>query len=329
MILGSVFTLTVQSNAQHATFENPLLTAESAWYGQDQVTDGDTIYNSGDYNFELNYNAGWGSFDGWAISNVTDNTTVGWANQFSAITGSDYNSGTQYGICYATSWNNHRVFTTFSDAVVLDHMVITNTTYAYYAMLDGDDFSKPFGADTNAQGIIDGTNGEDWFKLTIYGLGLDSVTVVDSIEFYLADYRFTDDAQDYIVDTWTPIDLSVLGPVKGLDFKLSSSDTSGGFGMNTPAYFAAGIIYHGYVGMNELTDQFEFEMYPNPTSGNINFIVPEGARIIVHDLSGKVILEKAGCTTQTQIDLSGFNPGVYVVSVHSNGINLNKRIVKL
>src|SRR5687768_10148904 len=86
--------------AQHGTFESPALAAESSWYGQDQVTDGDTIYNSGDYNFENNYNAGWGSWAGWAISNVTDNTTQGWANQYSAITGSGHGSA-QYGVCYA------------------------------------------------------------------------------------------------------------------------------------------------------------------------------------------------------------------------------------
>ncbi|MBK6524876.1 MAG: hypothetical protein IPG07_04530 [Crocinitomicaceae bacterium] len=31
------------SQSQLATFENPVLASESAWYGQDQVTDGDTI----------------------------------------------------------------------------------------------------------------------------------------------------------------------------------------------------------------------------------------------------------------------------------------------
>ena len=55
--------------------------------------------------------------------------------------------------------------------------------------------------------------------------------------FYLADYRSTDSAHDYIVDDWTWVDLSGLGTVDRIEFTLSSSDV-GSFGMNTPAYFA-------------------------------------------------------------------------------------------
>ena len=61
--------------------------------------------------------------------------------------------------------------------------------------------------------------------------------VTGEVEFYLADYRFADNGEDYIVDTWEYIDLSSLGAVKSLEFGLSSSDV-GDFGMNTPAYFA-------------------------------------------------------------------------------------------
>jgi len=58
------------------------------------------------------------------------------------------------------------------------------------------------------------------------------------VEFYLADFQFTDNAFDYILDGWTWVDLSSLGSaVKTLEFALSSSDT-GMWGMNTPAYFA-------------------------------------------------------------------------------------------
>ena len=57
------------------------------------------------------------------------------------------------------------------------------------------------------------------------------------MDFYLADYRFSDNSKDYIVKDWTFVDLSSLGAVTKLQFALSSSDT-GQFGMNTPAYMA-------------------------------------------------------------------------------------------
>ena len=58
-----------------------------------------------------------------------------------------------------------------------------------------------------------------------------------SVDFYLADYRYADSSQDYIVNAWEYIDLSSLGSVDELSFSLSSSD-NGSFGMNTPNYFA-------------------------------------------------------------------------------------------
>ena len=57
------------------------------------------------------------------------------------------------------------------------------------------------------------------------------------VDFYLADYRYADSSQDYIISAWEYIDLSSLGSVDELSFSLSSSD-NGSFGMNTPNYFA-------------------------------------------------------------------------------------------
>jgi hypothetical protein len=57
------------------------------------------------------------------------------------------------------------------------------------------------------------------------------------VDFYLADYRFADSNDDYIVDSWRQVDLSSLGHATRVTFALSSSDV-GMFGMNTPAYFA-------------------------------------------------------------------------------------------
>jgi len=105
----------------------------------------------------------------------------------------------------------------------------TNTTYAALSMRDGDGFAKKFGGATG--------NDADWFKLTIKGIDANAQYTTNSVDFYLADYRFADNAQDYIIDEWTWVSLAMLGPVVGLEFDLSSSDV-GQWGMNTPAYFA-------------------------------------------------------------------------------------------
>jgi len=99
-------------------------------------------------------------------------------------------------------------------------------------MLNGDAYSKKFG------GATDGDS--DWFMLTITGKDVDGA-VTGTVDFYLADYRAADSADDYIVDTWRYVDLTSLGKVKTLEFVLSSSDV-GDWGMNTPASFALDTI---------------------------------------------------------------------------------------
>jgi hypothetical protein len=315
------------SQSQHATFESPNLAPESAWYGQDQVTDGDTIYTSEYFNFETNYNAGWGSFAGWAVSNITDNTTPGWGNQYSAITGEGADGSLQYGVCFVSSWEGRRMFFNTTDQASVESIAITNTTYAYLAMLNGDDFTKPFGADTNAQGMIDGTNGEDWFLLTIYGLDEDSLYTGDSVNFYLADFRFSNNLQDYIIDEWTTVDLSSLGYVKGLDFVLSSTDTSGGFGMNNPAYFAMDNVIAGFSSIQE-KEGADLKIYPNPTNGILNITIESGAQITIFDSNGKLILEKTTTDQNLVLDLSNFENGIYFLQTISGGVVSTQKVIK-
>jgi hypothetical protein len=327
LLFLSALIVAQSSQSQHATFQNPALTSESAWYGQDQIIDGDTIYTSEYFNFETNYNAGWGSFAGWAVSNITDNTTQGWANQYSAITGAGQGGSSQYGICFVSNWDGRRMFFNSTNHETIPSLFITNTTYAYYAMLNGDDFAKPFGADTNAQGVIDGTNGEDWFLLTIYGLNEDSLYTGDSVNFYLADFRFSDDAQDYIVDEWVEVDLSSLSYVKGLDFVLSSTDTTGGFGMNNPAYFAMDNVIAGFNSIQEIVND-GLEVYPNPTNGLAKIQTEINEQISIYNAAGKLIFSDAALTNSFEIDLSGFENGLYFITAVSADAFRSAKVIK-
>ncbi len=76
-------------------------------------------------------------------------------------------------------------------------------------------------------GGADGTD-PDYFKLLIWGFGGTAST--DTIEYYLADYRFEENEKDYIIKTWQWVDLSSLGRVDSLMFGLESSD-NGDWGM--------------------------------------------------------------------------------------------------
>jgi len=213
--------------AEVADFDDLVLGTESYWNGS--ADPGAGGFNTGPATFSNFFTdaSGWDYWAGWAYSNVTDNTTPGYTNQFSAIPGAGQ-SGANYGIGYIDTWYGVATTITFSAPTAVEQAWVTNTTYAYFDMLNGSSFSKKFGG-------ADGTD-EDWFLLTITGKTAGGGTT-GPVEFYLADFRFADDSQDYILDAWTPVDLTGLGEVTSLEFTLTSSDSSD-FGMNTPAYFA-------------------------------------------------------------------------------------------
>jgi hypothetical protein len=170
------------------------------------------------------------SWRGWAYSRDDDTITSGRANESSAITGSGSRGSTNYGVSFGDS------SITFGAALDFTGrgFDVTNTTYAHNSMRDGDAFSKRFGDDPSTSGVIE-TDQPDFFLLTVEGLLAGSST--GTVDFFLADYRFGNDADDYIVDSWEFVDLTSLGVVDELSFDLSSSDV-GSFGMNTPDYFA-------------------------------------------------------------------------------------------
>lgn len=219
-----------------STFDDLTLDPESYWNGSDESGG----FQSGTAYFLNNYDPDYQSWDGFACSNTTDTTTPGFVNQYSAITGSGVEGSASYGVAYWSPWASNYPTISFTDTVDgydVSGMYMTNTTYAYLSMRDGDAYAKQFGGPTG--------DDPDWFLLEIYGVAADA-SLVGPVSFYLADFRFSDNNQDYIVSEWTWVDLSSLGPIIGLVFQMSSSDTDPNFGMNTPGYFAVdNIMRHG------------------------------------------------------------------------------------
>jgi len=224
--------------ATQADFDGLGLAAESHWNGEPTApmppgfeADYSTLFGPARFNtfYTVDLYSGWPFWAGWAYSNETDTTTPGYGNQFSAITGGAA-SGDNYAVAYPSLWYGVTPTVTLDSPSALDSVYLTNTTYAYLTMRDGDPggWAKQFGGPTG--------DDPDWFKVIISGKdGGGSVT--GTVEFYLADYRFAAPADDYLVDTWEKVDLSSLGVVKSLEFAIDSSDKSA-FGINTPTYFA-------------------------------------------------------------------------------------------
>jgi hypothetical protein len=178
--------------------------------------------------FENGHDTAFGPYSwGFAASNTTDGTTAGPGNQYSASTGIGADGSPTYGVFYQDTWMPEKRIV-LPETSLLRGVDVTNTAWARTSMLEGDQFAKKFGG-------VSGDD-EDWFLLTVTGYDAVGGTT-GTVDFYLADYRFVDNALDYIYVSWRYVDLTSLGLVKEIGVALSSSDT-GSFGMNTPAYFA-------------------------------------------------------------------------------------------
>ncbi len=266
------------------------------------------------------YDTSWGGiWGGYAISNTTDITTQSVANQYSSVTGNGAGGSTNYAI-----YTSSGTMSAEGSGTIITEFKFTNTAWAKLVMENGNQFSKVFGSPNNANGQPDGTNGEDFFVLWI--IASNDQGDLDSVDFYLADYRFADSTQDYIVDSWNTMNLATefSFPVTEVNFKFISSDQSFGFN-NTPEYIAIDDIKtvgSASIATNELLD---VEMYPNPATDVVKVNAPEG-QITVVDMQGNVLLTQDH-NGQSSIDVSIFATGVYVIRWNNASDSYTNRIL--
>jgi Domain of unknown function (DUF4465)/PEP-CTERM motif len=180
---------------------------------------------------------------GWSYSNVDNKTTPGFTNQWAAYPGTGIGGSGNYAI--GTTFTPNGAFINLPSGQTVNSISISNTTYAALSMLNGDGFAKKFGGMTGAD--------PDFFRVTFTGFdGTNAMgAATGSVEFYLADYRFANNALDYLVDDWRLVDLTSLGAARSVGIGFDGSD-NGTFGLNTPAYVAI--------------DSLTFSSVPEPSS---------------------------------------------------------------
>lgn len=219
--IGIAALLCTNVSAQTASFEDITLQGTNN-FKIPSTGNFDSKFSSGSCEFKNNYDISFGGFwsSGWAYSKTNDTLTATYANLYASYANKGVGNSNNYAVSQNNSFLNLK-----QNSIKGIH--ISNTTYAALSMKKGDAFAKKFG----------GTNGNDsdWFKVTINAYKNGNMKT-EKVDFYLADFRFQNNAQDYIIKDWTYVNLQSLGSLDSLKFSLSSSDTSQ-FGMNTPAFF--------------------------------------------------------------------------------------------
>ena len=281
-----------------ATFDELPLSANSFWNGSDlsanNIVQGDLI-------FPTNWDTSFGGYlaSGFAYSNMTDSVTSSFANIYSAKPASGFNNSANYAITYG-DW-----FFETSTPLVLNSARITNSTFAFNSMRDGDNFAKKFGGSTG--------NDPDFFSVTFTGyLNGQPAPNGNPVTFYLADFRFEDNSLDYIVRDWRLVDLSPLGTyVDSITYTFASSD-NGDFGINTPTYFCIDqLIYNEFTGIEKAPSTFA-EVFPNPADAFVQINTNETLENIeVMTMDGKTV--QASASISNNLDVSGLENGFYII----------------
>ena len=213
-VAAAMMSAAMYADLQVADFENINLAAESVYHMSESGT-----FESGDFRFQQEVSVSeWGTYYyGNIVSTKTGKEYKGdMQNDMSAAGGA--HAGQKFVVWTGSYVGQDSVF--LKEAAVVPGFYICNTPWVVDAILNGDGMSDDAGAPF-------GEN--DWFKLTING-SLNGQVVNSEVNFYLAQGT-------NFIQEWTFVDLSTLGTVDALTFKLSSTKKNS-YGMTTPAYFA-------------------------------------------------------------------------------------------
>lgn len=260
-------------------------------------------FSDGNIFLPNNYTAMWDSWSGWAISSTTDYMTEGFTNQYSVIAGKGFDGSPTYATTFVSGESKINLEGDAAGGVV-NGLYINNATYAFLSIQNGDAFAKKFGGETG--------NDPDFFRLTIKKY-LNGNLGQDSIDFYLADYRFDDNSLDYIVKDWTYLDLTSLGNIDSLSFSLASSD-NGAFGMNTPGYFCIDNL--------ETADDFntsinsienKIKVFPNPAFNSLNIETANtnDKTIKIYNSIGQLVSLIDSNQYSIELSVEGLEKGIY------------------
>lgn len=318
--------------AQTLTFETLPLPATDTFYVNSLHHLVDDGFNVGQVHFPYMYDTSFHAWTaGFVYSNKKDSVKSGYTNMYAAKAGTGYNGSDKYLVWtpgYGTTQNLY-IPQNPNDTVENTNwfrgvsMYVTNSTFAYNSMRDGDAFAKKFGGATG--------NDADWFKLTIKGYKHrgTQVTAAGSMEFYLADFRFANNAQDYMLKDWAKVDLTTVGG-DSLAFSLSSSDT-GAFGMNTPAYFCMdNLMIATPTSIKKQPLQSLAKVYPNPATDRLFVEVNDAAirHASVTDLTGKVIATETVLGNRLSFNTATFASGIYLLKLEGPSGSATVRFVK-
>ncbi|MEO8761869.1 MAG: DUF4465 domain-containing protein [Bacteroidia bacterium] len=316
------------TTTQISDFENVTLTSKHQTVYNDSTGGGG--FTSGNASFPSKWDTAYGGLwsSGWACSSVND-TINSYPNLYGCSANRGYNNSNKYAVGTTSNPLILRMTDTLLGKTVTG-MYICNSTYAYTSMKNGDFISPKFSAAN-----------KDWFKLTVKKYFHGNLSA-DSSEIYLADFRYADTTQNYILKNWQWVGLSSLGNVDSLTFALSSTQNDPIYGMNTPAFFCIDNLTLNTnrdtleTGIKSYFSENSLNLYPNPAVTETEIVynttasVPVNMRLI--DLLGNELVSQRAQSfaglNKFKIDVSTLPAGVYYITLNAGNNYMTKKLIK-
>jgi len=309
--------LTISIHAQTTSdFESLTLQPSSVWQASAGSEPG---FSDGNIYFPSFWDTSFGGYwwGGFVYSNMTDSVTSGYLNPFSAKAAKGFNASSNYAVN-----NGSHYFTLTGDATgkQLNGAFITNNTYTFNSMRDGDAFGKKFGGETG--------NDEDYLRVLFCGFNAGEAT--DTVIAYLADLRNADNSQDYMLDEWTWVDFTALGNVDSVAFYFESSDQGKG-GINTPAYFCIDNVTtaDSPQSISALVSNLQVDFSPNPANGTVNVETIENhSTVTISDMNGRKLKSIQPSAGMHAIEVTDLANGVYCIQqISEKGIFASRLVI--
>ena len=128
LFLVALALLSLTPNATHASvvgFEDLTLNPNTYWNG----SSGAGSFTSGGVTFPNSYNTDYGSWEGFAYSNLQDSSTPGWGNQYAARPGSGYADSANYAVGYQPYLGNFEILIGGTTNYAGRGLHVAHTTY--------------------------------------------------------------------------------------------------------------------------------------------------------------------------------------------------------
>jgi Domain of unknown function (DUF4465)/Secretion system C-terminal sorting domain len=264
--------------------------------------------------WDTSYGGFWSS--GWAISRKKDSSTEASSSSKHLYCAKplhgDKNSNT-----FIVGQSGSHLAITRNTLFYISSFYITNTTYTYNSMKLGDFFGKKFG----------GKSGNDSDYLFVRVKFYRYNTLTDSQDVYLADFRNSDNSQDYLLKNWIKVSPKEFLYTDSVSFTMFSSD-NGKYGMNTPGFFAIDNIEYDQIANVRETNEEVVKIFPNPATDEIRISMHHPiVSVAISTLNGQLVKEINSQDRMVSVDVQDLVSGFYVVKVKTNNAVSSSKIL--